>query len=216
MTWRTASSTILPLLVRGMSATWTICAGTCRGDVSRANPFAIRRRSSSSSTTPSRQPDEQHDALVAFPLLPHRQALEHFRQLLDLAVDLRGADAHAAGIERGIRPAVDDEAAVLRPPNPVAVAPDARESVRSTPRDTWRRPGSFQKPTGIDGNGALQTSSPALARSARPSRRRRPRPCRAPAHLNLAAPDRRVRVAADKAAHDVRAAGDRRQMHVRS
>src|SRR5690606_14015557 len=31
-TSRTASSTILPDLVRGMSATWTIFAGTCRGD----------------------------------------------------------------------------------------------------------------------------------------------------------------------------------------
>ena len=75
------------------------------------------------------QPDEQHDALVVVPVLADDEALDDLVELLDLAIDLGGADAHAAGVQHGIRAAVDDDAVVLGDLDPVAVAPDARDSV---------------------------------------------------------------------------------------
>ncbi len=50
-------------------------------------------------------------------------------ELLDDAIDLRGADPHAAGIQHGVRPAVDHDAAVRRELGVVAVAPHVRESL---------------------------------------------------------------------------------------
>ena len=114
-TSRTASSTILPLFVRGMSATCTIRAGTCRGVALARIGVRIRpSRSRLSSEQPVAQPDEQHDALVAVPLLADDQALDDLGELLDLAVDLGRADAHAAGIQHGVGAAVDDDAARAR------------------------------------------------------------------------------------------------------
>ena len=57
------------------------------------------------------QPDEQHDAHVALPLLRDRDRLGDFLDLLDLAIDLGRADAHAAGIQHRIGAAVHDQAA---------------------------------------------------------------------------------------------------------
>src|SRR5262245_52993052 len=42
---------------------------------------------------------EQHDPLVAIPLLPNDEALQHVRQLFHLPVDLRRADPHTAWVE---------------------------------------------------------------------------------------------------------------------
>ena len=78
---------------------------------------------------PVPQAHEQHDAHVALPVLPHDQALHDLRQLLHLPVDLRRADAHAAGIERGVAPPVDHQAVVRGELGPVAVAPDAGEEI---------------------------------------------------------------------------------------
>ena len=58
-----------------------------------------------------RQPHEQHDAHVAVAVLADAERLGDLRHLLDLVVDLRRADPHAARVERGIRAAMDD-----RPP----------------------------------------------------------------------------------------------------
>ena len=57
------------------------------------------------------QAHEQHDAHVALPLLRDRDRLGDFLDLLDLAIDLGGADAHAAGIQHGIGAAVHDQSA---------------------------------------------------------------------------------------------------------
>jgi monoamine oxidase len=54
------------------------------------------------------QADEQHDADVVVPVLADADRLQHLVHLLDLGIDLGGADAHAAGVERGIGTAVDD------------------------------------------------------------------------------------------------------------
>ena len=47
-------------------------------------------------------------------------------QLFDDAVELARAEAHAAAVERRVRPAGDDAGALLREPDPVALPPDAR------------------------------------------------------------------------------------------
>ena len=61
------------------------------------------------------------------PILADGDGLLHFRNLLDLRVDFRRPDAHAAGIERRVRPAVNDDTAVSGPLGEIAVAPDVRK-----------------------------------------------------------------------------------------
>src|SRR5690606_5083682 len=74
------------------------------------------------------QPHEQHDALVALPALAHGDGFQHFLELLHLAIDLRGADAYAAGVEGGIRTAVDDHAVVLGEFREITMAPGVLEA----------------------------------------------------------------------------------------
>ena len=169
----TASSTTLPFLVRGMSGTCTMRAGTWRGVVLSRIWRRMRSSSAASSAKPGAQLDEQHHARVARllrrPQLADRDRFLDLVDLLDLAVDLGGADAHAARIQRRIRAPVDDHGAALGELAIVAVAPDVRDSARNRRRGSACRRGSFQKPTGIDGNGRVQTSSPFCPTSARPS-----------------------------------------------
>ena len=56
------------------------------------------------------------------------QAVGDLRQLLDDAVELAGAEAHAAAVERRVGAAGHDTAAALREADPVALAPDARDT----------------------------------------------------------------------------------------
>src|SRR5262249_52379001 len=70
---------------------------------------------------------EQDDPRVTVPFLTDGEALHHFAELLDLPVDLRGTDADAARVERGVGPAVEDDAAVLGPRTEVALVPDTGE-----------------------------------------------------------------------------------------
>ena len=116
---------------------------------------AVCRRTNSTTRT---SPD-----LAGRPVLADDEALDDFGQLLDLAIDLRRADAHAAGIERRVGAAVDDEAVVRGQLDIVAVAPDAGKALEVAAR-YLASSGSFQKPIGIDGNGAVQTSSPLSPR----------------------------------------------------
>src|SRR5258708_11150886 len=69
--------------------------------------------------------DPQIRATLVGELLSDHQALDDLGKLLDLPIDLRRADSHAAGIERGVAAAVDDESAPGRQLSPVAVPPDA-------------------------------------------------------------------------------------------
>ncbi len=55
---------------------------------------------------------EEHDPFIAIPVLPDHEALDDLFELLDLPVDLRRADANAAGIEDRVRAAVDHQAIV--------------------------------------------------------------------------------------------------------
>src|SRR6185437_9910865 len=78
------------------------------------------------------QPHEEHDAHVTRPLarlLRHGDALDDVIELLHLPVDLRGANANAAGIQRRVAAAQDDPAVVYRVLDPVAMPPRAGESL---------------------------------------------------------------------------------------
>src|SRR5438552_4904425 len=79
------------------------------------------------------QADEQHHTYVAHlarrPILADDDALDDLVELFDLAVNLGRADAHTAGIERGIRASVDNHAVVRGELDPVAVAPDAGKAL---------------------------------------------------------------------------------------
>lgn len=71
--------------------------------------------------------DEQHHPLVLLPLLADDDALLYLVELLHIAVDLAGADAHATRVEGGVGAAVEQDAAGLGQLDPVAVAPDVVE-----------------------------------------------------------------------------------------
>ena len=160
-TSRTASSVILPDLVRGMSATATIFAGTWRGlapvRIFCADALFEHRVVERDARA---QPHEQHDAHVVVPILADADRLDDLRHLLDLVVDLRRADAHAAGIERRVGAAMDDDAAMLGPFGEIAMAPDIRRSARNRRRDTSCRPDRSRSRPASTGNGLVQTSSP--------------------------------------------------------
>ena len=130
---RTASSTILLLLVRGMSVTCT----TLRGHVARRrvgadlllDPVDERLVEHEAILQAHEQDHADVSDLAGRPVLPDDETLDDLGQLLDLAVDLRGADAHASRIERRIRAAVKDDAAVRRQLDVVAMAPDAGKAL---------------------------------------------------------------------------------------
>jgi hypothetical protein len=65
-----------------------------------ATPDPILKLRRQRGTVP--EPHEEHDPLAAVPLLPDGQAFDNVLDLLDLAIDLRRADAYAAGIEYGV------------------------------------------------------------------------------------------------------------------
>ena len=128
-TSRTASSVILPDLVRGMSATATILAGTWRGLAPERILSLIFPSSVGVERYARRQAHEQHDAHIIVPVLADADRLDDLRQLLDLVVDLGGADPYAARIERRIGAAVDDHAAMPGPFGEIAMAPDIVEAL---------------------------------------------------------------------------------------
>src|SRR3990172_1830397 len=71
------------------------------------------------------QHDEEQELVL--PLEVDDEAVEHLVELLDDRVELARAEPDAAAVERRVRAAGDDGAAVLREPDPVAEAPDPRE-----------------------------------------------------------------------------------------
>ena len=107
----TAISIDLPLRVRGSSLTWMIRFGTWRGLSSvrmvrwmRGDQRVVQRQ-------PGAQHHEQPDHLVVAFALADGEPLDDLRHGFEGPVDLGGADAHAAGVERGVAAAVDDDAA---------------------------------------------------------------------------------------------------------
>jgi hypothetical protein len=131
----------------------------------------------------------------------------------DLVVDFRRADAHAAGIERRVRAAMDDHAAMLGPFGEIAMAPDIVEA-GEIGGVVFRAVGSFQNITGMEGKGLVQTSSPFSPRTGLAlvvpdvDGQAEPAPGSRPRQTGLS------RIAEHEAADDVGAAGDRGQLHV--
>src|SRR5581483_10270736 len=151
------------------------------------------------------QLDEKHHADIALPVLPDHQRLDDLVELLDLPVDLGGADAHPAGVQDRVRAAVDDDAAVLGNLAPVAVAPDVRIALEvggavpgavgvipEADRHGRERPGADQLALLL--RHRLSGVVEHLHRHAEPL------------GLDLSAPHRPRRVAEDEARHDVGAA----------
>src|SRR6185436_16261895 len=130
--------------------------------------------------------------------------------LLDLPVDLRGADEHAAGIEHRVRAPVDDQAAMLGFLAPVAVAPhvwillEVRRAVLGAVRIVPEADRHRGKRPGAD-----QLALLSLYRLARfvENLDRHPQSL----GLDLAAPHRTGGVAEHEARDDVGAARDRGQ-----
>ena len=104
-----------------------------RRDVARAGRFAnaaldrlakvVRQRE----TLPKLH--EQHDPFVVAETLSNDKALDDRVDLLHLPVDLGGADADTARIQRGVGAAVDDQAVVFGQLGVVPMAPHARIDV---------------------------------------------------------------------------------------
>ena len=163
---RTASSVILPDLVRGMSATATILAGTWRGlapvRISVLIALDQRRRRAS---TPSLSRTNSTTRTSSSQSWPMASASITSGICSTWAIDLGGADAHAAGIERGVGAAVDDDAAMLGPFGEVAVAPDAGEALEIG--------GAVLRAVGVVPERRSASRGTAWCRPARPCRRAR-------------------------------------------
>src|SRR6266545_4655624 len=187
---------------------WDVPGRGIRADL-RADPlyFAVVQRQSFA------QLDEEHDPLVAAPLLPYHQALDDFRQLFHLAINLCGSDAYSPWIQHRIGSSVDDYAVVLRQLHVIAVRPHAREAfevggaifpaVRIVPesdRHRWKRHRAHELTLLAADRMTLLVENLHLHAEC--------------AALDLATPYRRDGIPTDETAHDVRPAGDRRQMNV--
>ena len=166
----TGTSIFLPVSVRGTAGTATIVV----------RDVALRER------RPDRRPDpclervvqrdaigedheQRHPVAAARQLEPDDQAVADLRHGLDDAVQLARPEADALPVERRIRAAFDDRAPPLREPDPVAVAPDARDTSRNSSRGSARRRGRSRTTSGMDGSGAVSTSSPVSPMTALPA-----------------------------------------------
>src|SRR5207302_6678869 len=78
---------------------------------------------------------EQHDLHIArwspVDLLADGYALQHLGKLFHLPINLRCPNAHPAGIQRGVAPAIDDVAAIASHLGPVTVPPYAGEIIEA-------------------------------------------------------------------------------------
>src|SRR4051812_46095944 len=158
-----------------------------------------------------RQGNEQHnanvEARVRLLILPDDQTLDDLRQLFDLAIDLRGADANAARIERRVAASIDHETIMLGQLRPVAVSPRVRillevggavlRPVRIVPernRHAWKRRGAHELTLLSDERGAVVVEYLHLHPES--------------ARLKLAAPHGPDRVSKGEARDDIGSAAD--------
>ena len=167
----TGTSSFLPDSVRGIAGTAWIASGTWRGDSSARRARAIGARSASSSATPSREHDEQQQlAGAAGPVLEvDDERVRDPGQRLDDRVELRGPQPDAAAVERGVGAAGDHARAAVGDRRASRRGATRPGSARSTRPASAARPRRARTPTGIEGIGAVMTSSPCRPRTARPS-----------------------------------------------
>ncbi len=199
----TGSSIFLPDSVRGSELTWKISFGTWRGESAVLIASFRRRVSAASSTSAFAQDDEErHVALAAEVLEVDDEAVEHFGQRLDGAVELGRAHADAVPVDGRVAAAVDDRAAARRDAQPVAVAPDARVHVEVAVVQAPALGPAARRPR----SRAASTASAWCRRARRPRRRASaPRPSASGSRPRL---DRRAEAAALHLALDH---GQRRQ-----
>jgi hypothetical protein len=162
------------------------------------------------------QLDEQHHPHVGCitrrPLLADHQGFDHLLELFHLAVDLGGADAHAARVEGRVGAAIDDQPVVGGDLGVVAVAPDvveAREIRRPVPGAVVVVPEADRHHR----EGRVHTSSPFSPRTGVPVSSNTSTAMPRPLHwISPATPA--AWVAEHEARNDVGAARDRRQAEV--
>ena len=138
--------------------------------------------SASSSVDALAQPHEQHHAHVVAPSPGRWRSPRAPRGICSTwRIDLGRADAHAAGVERGVGAAVDDHAAVRRPLGEVAMAPDVGEALEIGGA-VFRAVGIVPEPHRHrrERLGADQLARLPAHRAGRPRSTPRP-PCRGPA-----------------------------------
>ncbi len=156
-----------------MSCTCTTLAGTWRGVVLSRICFLTRSISPASSVCPScsltKSTTRTSSASARRPVLADHQRFEHFRQLFDLAVDLRRADAHPARVQRRVGTAVDDHAVMCGELREVAVAPDVGETLEIGGTVAWRRPGRSRSRPASPGRAGCTPARPSRERTGLPS-----------------------------------------------
>ena len=151
----TGTSHFLPLSVRGIAGTAHDLPGTCLGDSSRRQRPRSRdgRVSAAGSSTTNKTADHLRRRGV------HHQRIGDLGHRLDHPVELGGAHPDPAAVQRGVRAALDHARPAGGDADPVAVPPHAR--VVGEVGIVQPEPSSSpQKNTGIDGIGAVITSSP--------------------------------------------------------
>ena len=145
-----------------MSGTSKIRAGTWRGDALSLKAVLILVFQIVGENDIRGKLHKEEHALVAFPVLPDRDAVRYLGELVHDVIDLRGPDTDARGLQyrhptarRRLRPLYR---CGIRHSRRGATSLDRREVGRSIPGKS----GSFQKAKGHGGAGASQTSSPCL------------------------------------------------------
>ena len=164
------------------------------------------------------QDDEKNDADIAIPFLADGDGFRHFRQAFHLRIDFRRADAHAAGIERRVRAAMNDHPVMRGDFGKIAMTPDAGEA-REIGAVIFLAVGIVPEADGHGGKG-LHADQFALARLALPRRERLSflvpdidGHAEAPA-LDLAAPDRKDGRAQHETGDNVGAARNGAERHI--
>ena len=121
----TGASSFLPVSVRGIAGTETIVSGTWRGDSSlRSASRSVAQRVVELGAV--RRDDEQQQlaGTAAGILEMHHQSVYDLGDIFDDRVELAGAEANAAAVQRRVGAAGDDAAAALGELDPIALAPD--------------------------------------------------------------------------------------------
>ena len=160
------------------------------------------------------EPHEQHHPHVIIPILPDAECLGDLRHLLDLIVDFCRTDTHAARVECRVRTTMDNNAVMLGPFGKIAMAPDIVEALEIG--------GLIFRAFGIvpklqrHARECLGTDQLTFFAAHRLAIVVPDIDCHAKAStLNFAQPDRFGRNAQYEAGHDIRTAGNGREMHVR-
>ena len=158
------------------------------------------------------KPHEQNYPHIALKHLTDCNGFQNLRNLFNLRVNLGGANANAAGVQRRVGPAMDNEPTMSRPFGKIAMLPNARKALEIggavfgailiVPKPDWHR----GKSLGADELAlAFAQRVPLLVPHVYGHTETRT--------LNLPRINRRCRITQHEARHDIRAARNRGEMH---